>query len=334
MPLLGLSANAPETILTTCCQSCLPLASPRLEYQGPGNHPEPCCFPFLVCVCVSHSAGSDSCDPMNSSPPGSFVSGILQPKILEWVAIFFFRGSSQPRDWTQVSHVAGRFFTVWGAREALPPPYRDTTDWTRCRVVLPPLWFIIFYFPTGLPLSSLIPHSGSAHGCQSDLLAYKSGYTSPLYGLLDVGQKSECWTCPTGIELCSSLSLMSLSPCVLMILTGMNFWITPSWTPRHLANSLSSFRSQVKPPCTGIPLTSWPSEFPLPCVLLIPHVSSSFFDFSHWPSLPLDWKVEVSLFFGLKIDISSSLAGFVCLFVCSWFVLKYLPKGLCFLQGI
>ena len=57
-------------------------------------------------------------DPMNCSPPGSSVSGILQARILEWVAIPFSRGSSQPRDWTWVSCIAGRFFTIWATREA------------------------------------------------------------------------------------------------------------------------------------------------------------------------------------------------------------------------
>ena len=46
------------------------------------------------------------------------VHGILQVRILEWVAFPFFRGSSQPRDQTQVSHIAGGFFTSWGTREA------------------------------------------------------------------------------------------------------------------------------------------------------------------------------------------------------------------------
>ena len=46
---------------------------------------------------------SDSCNPMNCSPSGSSVHGIFQAKILEWVAIAFSRGSSWPRDWTQVS---------------------------------------------------------------------------------------------------------------------------------------------------------------------------------------------------------------------------------------
>ena len=48
------------------------------------------------------------CDPMDCT-----VHGILQARILEWVAFPFFRGSSQPRDGTQVSHITGGFFTIW-----------------------------------------------------------------------------------------------------------------------------------------------------------------------------------------------------------------------------
>ena len=59
------------------------------------------------------------CDPMDCSPPGSSVHGILQARILEWVAISFSRRSSQPRDQTQVSHIAGRCFNLWATREAL-----------------------------------------------------------------------------------------------------------------------------------------------------------------------------------------------------------------------
>ena len=47
---------------------------------------------------------------------------ILQARILEWVAMPSSRGSSQPRDWTQVSCIAGGFFTVWATREAHEPP--------------------------------------------------------------------------------------------------------------------------------------------------------------------------------------------------------------------
>ena len=45
------------------------------------------------------------CAHMDCSPPGSSVYGILQARILEWVAVFFSRGSSQPRDQTHVSYV-------------------------------------------------------------------------------------------------------------------------------------------------------------------------------------------------------------------------------------
>ena len=58
-------------------------------------------------------------DPMDYSPLGSSVHGILQARILEWVAIPFSRESDRPRDWTQVSCIAGRLFTDWATREAL-----------------------------------------------------------------------------------------------------------------------------------------------------------------------------------------------------------------------
>ena len=60
---------------------------------------------------VSRSVMSDSLQPLDCSLPGSSVHGILQTRILEWVAISSFKGSSQPRDQTQVSRTAGRFFT-------------------------------------------------------------------------------------------------------------------------------------------------------------------------------------------------------------------------------
>ena len=58
------------------------------------------------------------CNPMDCSLSGSFVHGIFQARILEWVAISFSRGSSWPRDWTWVSSTAERLFTVWATREA------------------------------------------------------------------------------------------------------------------------------------------------------------------------------------------------------------------------
>ena len=56
------------------------------------------------------------CDPVDCSPPGSSIHGILQARILEWFAISFSRGSSWPRDRTQVSCIAGRCFNLWATR--------------------------------------------------------------------------------------------------------------------------------------------------------------------------------------------------------------------------
>ena len=58
------------------------------------------------------------CDPVHYSSPDSFVHGILQARILEWVAIPFSRGSFWPRDRTPISCIAGRFFTIWATGEA------------------------------------------------------------------------------------------------------------------------------------------------------------------------------------------------------------------------
>ena len=71
---------------------------------------------FMLCSVTQPSP--TLCNPMDCSLPGSSVHGMLQARILEWVAMLSSRGSSQPRDWTQVSCTAGRFFTVWATREA------------------------------------------------------------------------------------------------------------------------------------------------------------------------------------------------------------------------
>ena len=81
------------------------------------------CHFLLQCMKVkSESEVSQSCrtlcNPMDCSPPGSSVHGILQARVLEWVAIPFSKGSSQPSNQTQVSCIAGGFFTFC-SREAL-----------------------------------------------------------------------------------------------------------------------------------------------------------------------------------------------------------------------
>ena len=56
-------------------------------------------------------------NPMDYSPSGSSVCGILQARVVEWVAIYFLRGSSWPWDGTQVSCTIGRYFTIWATEE-------------------------------------------------------------------------------------------------------------------------------------------------------------------------------------------------------------------------
>ena len=70
---------------------------------------------YMKSESISHSDTSDS---MDWSPPGFSVHGILQARILEWVAISFSRGSLRPRGQAQVSRIAGGFFTTWATSEA------------------------------------------------------------------------------------------------------------------------------------------------------------------------------------------------------------------------
>ena len=91
-----------------------------------------------------HSLGeeSESCSVLSSRPHGYTVHGILQARILEWIAFPFSKGPSQPRDRTQVSHIAGKFFTSWTIREALFTVYVWANEslliksWTACFQIL------------------------------------------------------------------------------------------------------------------------------------------------------------------------------------------------------
>ena len=73
---------------------------------------------LVAYACTVTQSCPTLCNPMDCSPPGSPVHGILQARILEWVAISFSRGSSQPRDRTPVSYIAGRFFTIVHKRDS------------------------------------------------------------------------------------------------------------------------------------------------------------------------------------------------------------------------
>ena len=73
----------------------------------------------LCCVGLSHSVGSGLVTPWAVAHQASLSMGILQGRIVGWAAMPSSRGSSQTRDRTQVSHTAGRFFTIWATKEVL-----------------------------------------------------------------------------------------------------------------------------------------------------------------------------------------------------------------------
>ena len=81
------------------------------EHNDGSAYPLRSNFEFLSCCLVSKSYLT-LCDPTDCSPPDCSVHGIFQVRMLEWVAISFSGGSSQPRDLTCVSCTAGRFFTT------------------------------------------------------------------------------------------------------------------------------------------------------------------------------------------------------------------------------
>ena len=94
-----------------------------LPFPSPGDIPDPGIVPrsptLQADALISEPPGKSTqsrltlCNPMDYT-----VHGILQDRILEWVVFPFSRGSSQPRDQTHVSHIAGGFFTSWATREA------------------------------------------------------------------------------------------------------------------------------------------------------------------------------------------------------------------------
>ena len=81
------------------------------------------------------------CDPMDCTILHSSVHGIFQARVLEWVAVSFSRGSSRPRDQTQVSCTVGRCFTIWATREVFI--IRETQVKTTMRCHLTPVRMVI-----------------------------------------------------------------------------------------------------------------------------------------------------------------------------------------------
>ena len=90
-------------------------------------------------MCVSQSCPT-LCNSMDCSPPGSSIQGILQGRILEWIAIPFSSGSSLPRDRTQVTCIAGKFYTVWATKENCLQRLQAWCCWSLPRAVSDISW--------------------------------------------------------------------------------------------------------------------------------------------------------------------------------------------------
>ena len=99
-------------------------------------------FHIIVKVLVAQSCWT-LCDPMDCSPPGSSVHGISQARILERVAISFSKESSLPRNWTQVSCSAGRFFSDWATSRGV----KLKTGWPAQQFVTPQGVALFWFYP-------------------------------------------------------------------------------------------------------------------------------------------------------------------------------------------
>ena len=111
-------------------------------------------------------------DPMDCSPPGSSVHGILQPRMLEWVAYPFSRGSSQPRSWTGVSCIAGEFFTSWMSWWYHPTVSSSVTHFSSCPQSFP--------VSGSSPVSWLFTSGGQSFGASASVLPMNSQGWFPL----------------------------------------------------------------------------------------------------------------------------------------------------------
>ena len=87
-----------------------------LKDTGPCGSMGDCYQMVVLMLMLTHSCLT-LCDALDCSPPDSYIPGIFQARVPEWVAISSSRGSSQPRDRTPISHIAGRFLTTREAKE-------------------------------------------------------------------------------------------------------------------------------------------------------------------------------------------------------------------------
>ena len=99
---------------------------------------------------------------MHCGPPGSFIHGLLQARIQEWVAISFSWGSFWPRDQTHVSCIAGRFLTIWATREVHVLVYSNLYVWFAPLFTSWSLELFLIYVQSLLLASTFMPHFSSS----------------------------------------------------------------------------------------------------------------------------------------------------------------------------
>ena len=124
------------------------------------------------------------CNPMDCSPSGFSMRGILQARILEWVAIPFSRGSSLPRDRTWVSHIAGKYFFPCG-REAICISVQFSSVAQSCLTLCEPMNRSM----PGLPVHHQLPEFTQTHVHQvGDAIQPSHPLSSPSPPALSLSQ--------------------------------------------------------------------------------------------------------------------------------------------------
>ena len=153
---------------------------------------------YSKCMLVAQSCPAP-CNPMDCSPPSSPVHGIIQARILEWVAIPFSKGSSRPRDRIQVSCTADRFFTVWATREAprvsKDESIKDSFLWDKLKVSCGFLRAFFELLKRKYPAETISMNSRGKKGLRNVVHPFAKG----LSGLLNqsrgisVFRELSCW---------------------------------------------------------------------------------------------------------------------------------------------
>ena len=213
---------------------------------------------------------------MDWSPPGSSVHEILQARLLEWVAIPFSRGSSWPRNWTQVSCIAGGFFTIWDTRKASvehtnifsqSPRSRGKVHGCLVTQLCPTLCDSMDCSPPGSSVQGMfqarilewvaVPFS---RGSNLQLLRWQTGSLPPCHLQSPKRQGSWCISPPVPIshwlrtEGCLSLSTSSCPECGLRRLWGQRS--LPAKSQRPMAGAGEAW--ELWGMHTACPVHSWP----------------------------------------------------------------------------